>query len=218
MEFGENNRRLVQRVAKLKPNMIALTGDFIESPKDLPVVAALVSELSQIAPVYFSGGNHDWGSGVIDELKHTISENGGTYLSGKQLVVEESSDSIVLVGLEDPNSRADMPTPDEVLGNVSALFPSSYTLVLAHRNNFPDKYPALPCDLIFSGHGHGGLIRIPFVGGLIGTEKNLFPTYDAGVFHSGAYDMVVSRGLGGFPWYPRLLNNPEIVLVILEQK
>ena len=51
MEFGEHNRRLVQKVTKLEPDMIALTGDFIESPEDLPVVAALVSELSQIAPV-----------------------------------------------------------------------------------------------------------------------------------------------------------------------
>ena len=81
MEFGEHNRRLVQKVTKLEPDMIALTGDFIESPEDLPVVAALVSELSQIAPVYFSSGNHDWGSGVINEVKDTIWKVTNTVIS-----------------------------------------------------------------------------------------------------------------------------------------
>ena len=216
MEFGNDNEKLVQAVAALEPNMIALTGDYIESAEDLPVVANLVALLSDIAPVYFSSGNHDWASGAITELKDTITENGGTYLSGHRLVLEHQGDCIVLAGLEDPNSRADMPTPDMVLSAVSARFPNAYIVVLAHRNDFPAKYPDLPCDLILSGHGHGGLIRIPFVGGLIGTEMNLFPTYDAGVFSGGTYQMVVSRGLGGAPRYPRLLNNPEIVLITLE--
>lgn len=218
MEFGPNNKRLVKKVADLDPHMIALTGDYIESAADLPVVAALVSQLSDIAPVYYSSGNHDWASGAIPQLRETIEEHRGTYLSGRHQILERSGDSMVLIGLEDPNSRADLPTPDKVLEDVAARFPNACTVVLAHRNDFPEKYPDLPCDVILSGHGHGGLIRLPFVGGLIGTEMNLFPTYDAGVFPSGRYQMVVSRGLGGAPFYPRLLNNPEIVLVTLEQK
>ena len=89
---------------------------------------------------------------------------------------------------------------------------------MAHRNDFVTKYPNLPCDLIFTGHGHGGVIRLPLIGGLIGTERNLFPDFDAGLFQSGRYTMVVSRGLGDAPLLPRFLNNPEIVSVTLHKK
>ena len=216
MEFGENNQRLVKKVAAQNPNLIALTGDYIESADDLPIVATLVAQLSEIAPVYFTSGNHDWASKAIPALRNTIAENGGTYLSNEYRLLEHNGQSIVLAGVEDPNSNADMPRADEVVKAAADAYPDSYILLLAHRNDFPVKYPDLPCDIVFTGHGHGGVFRLPFVGGLVGTDLKLFPKYDAGVFESGQYSMVVSRGLGGAPFYPRLLNNPEIVCVTLE--
>lgn len=218
MEFGEDNARLVKKVAAQDPDLIALTGDYIEDAEDLPVVAALVEQLSDIAPVYFSSGNHDWASKAITELRETIESNGGTYLSNTYFELEHNGDSILLAGVEDPNSRADMPKPDAVLEQAAAEYPDKYVVLLAHRNDFTVKYPDLPCDVIFTGHGHGGVIRLPFLGGLIGTDLKLFPEYDNGVFPGERYSMVVSRGLGGFPFYPRLLNNPEIVAVTLRQK
>lgn len=217
MEFGENNKRLVDKVAAQSPDLIALTGDYIEDAEDLPVVANLVAQLSEIAPVYFSSGNHDWASKAIGELRNTIEANGGTYLSNTYFELEHNGETILLAGVEDPNSRADMPKPDAVLEQASAEYPDKYVVLLAHRNDFPVKYPDLPCDVIFTGHGHGGVIRLPIVGGLIGTDMKLFPEYDDGVFPCGRYNMVVSRGLGGAPFYPRLLNNPEIVVVTLHQ-
>lgn len=215
MEFGKDNRRLVRKVAAQSPDMIALTGDFIESAEDLPVVEALVKQLSEIAPVYFTSGNHDAASKAIEELKNTVNSNGGYYLSNEYVLLERENSSIVLAGVEDPNCYADMPHVDEVCTEIDAAFPDSYMILMAHRNEFPVSYPDLPCDLIFTGHGHGGVFRLPIVGGLVGTDLKLFPKYDAGVFPSGRYQMVVSRGLGGFPFYPRLLNNPEIVVVTL---
>lgn len=218
MEFGTDNHRLVKKVAALEPDLIALTGDYIEDAEDIAVVETLVGQLSEIAPVYFTSGNHDWASKAIKELEAAIDSHGGSYLSNEHLLLERDGASIVLAGVEDPNGRADMPKPEEVCEKIHAAYPDSFVMLMAHRNNFPVRYPALPCDVIFTGHGHGGLIRLPFVGGLIGTELNFFPTYDAGLFESGRYTMVVSRGLGGAPFYPRLLNNPEIVTVTLHTK
>ena len=215
MEFGKNNQRLVNKVADLEPDIIALTGDYIEDAGDLSVVRELVRQLSEIAPVYYTSGNHDWASKCIGDLRNAVDLNGGKYLSNEHLLLERDGASIVLAGVEDPNSNADMPRADAVIQKLNEAYPDSYIILLAHRNDFITRYPNLECDLIFTGHGHGGVVRLPFVGGLVGTDLKLSPTYDAGVFHRGRYDMVVSRGLGGAPYYPRLLNNPEIVCVTL---
>lgn len=217
-EFGKDNRRLVDRVAKLEPDLIALTGDYIECEEDLSVTRTLVEQLTEIAPVYFSSGNHDWASGAISQLRETVTDCGGVYLSNTYLELEHNGDTIILSGVEDPNSRADMPHPDEVLAKAFTDYPDKYIILLAHRNDFTVLYPDLSCDLIFTGHGHGGVVRLPVIGGVLGTDLQFFPDYDAGLYPSGRYTMVVSRGLGDAPIVPRFLNNPEIVAVTLQQK
>jgi len=217
-QYGENNRRLAKQVADLSPDLIALTGDYIERPEDIPVTETLILQLKEIAPVYFTSGNHDWASGAIKELKQAVTDCGGVYLSNESIELERNRETILLVGVEDPNSRADMVHPDRLLEQIAAKHPEKYIILLAHRNDFVTKYPALPCDVIFTGHGHGGVIRLPVLGGLIGTDRNLLPKYDAGLFQSGRYTMVVSRGLGDAPLIPRFLNNPEIVSVTLCKK
>lgn len=217
-EFGTDNNRLIKQVSRLKPDLIALTGDYIESAEQLPVTEHLIRKLTDIAPVYFTSGNHDWASGSIRALKETVTDSGGIYLSNEMVEPEREGHSIILVGVEDPNSRADMIRPDALLQQVAAEHPDKFTILLAHRNDFVSKYPDLPCDVIFTGHGHGGVIRLPFAGGLIGTDRSFFPAYDAGLFQSGRYTMVVSRGLGDAPLIPRFLNNPEIVSVTLHRK
>jgi len=217
-EFGEHNSRLVSKVAAVHPDLIALTGDYIESAKDIPITEHLIRQLSDIAPVTFTSGNHDWASGAISELKQAVTDSGGVYLSNEWMAVEQDGQQILLAGVEDPNGRADMIRPDGLLAQINADHPNSFVILQAHRNDFVKKYPVLPCDLVLTGHGHGGVIRLPFVGGLIGTEVNFFPTYDAGLFQSGRYTMVVSRGLGDTPLIPRFLNNPEIVSITLSCK
>lgn len=217
-EYGDDNSKLVEKVAALSPDLIALTGDYIESAEDIPITESLIRRLTDIGPVYFTSGNHDWASGAIGALKESVAGSGGVYLSNEWVMVERNGQQIILAGVEDPNGRADMIRPDALLEKIGTEHPDSFVILQAHRNDFVKKYPALPCDLIFTGHGHGGVIRLPVVGGIIGTDMNLFPTYDAGLFQSGRYTMVVSRGLGDVPMIPRFLNNPEIVAVTLHKK
>ena len=79
----------------------------------------------------------------------------------------------------------------------------------------------LGVDAVLCGHAHGGLIRLPFAGGLIGTDRSLIPDYDAGLYTAGRTQMVVSRGLGriglgsvGLP--VRLFNRPHLPVIVLE--
>lgn len=214
-EFGKDNCRLVKKVAALKPDCIALTGDYIEQEKDISITSKLIQQLITIAPVYFVSGNHDWASGAIRPLKKAVSNNGGIYLSNTYLSLTKNGESIILVGVEDPNSLADMIKPDELLEKVNQKYPNSFVLLLAHRNDYVRLYPKLPCDLILTGHGHGGVVRLPFVGGVFSHDGTLFPEYDAGIFQCNRYSMIVSRGLGPSPPLPRLFNPPEIVAVTL---
>lgn len=212
--FGRDNGRLVKAVKAAEPDIIVLTGDFIEGTKELPVVETLCSRLTEIAPVYFVSGNHDWASGEINALRTLLEDCGVKYLSNDYVELLRGGESIILAGVEDPNSRKDMMKPEELVDIINKTHSEKFVVLLAHRNDYPDKYPALKVDIIISGHGHGGLVRIPGVGGLFGANAELFPKYDSGVFKSGRYGMVVSRGLAPMT-IPRIFNNPEIVVVNL---
>jgi len=221
MQFGEDNSRLLSLVSEQRPDIIVLTGDFINrSNGSRPQAGKLrpfLRSLSELAPCFFVSGNHDWASGEIYGLAELLDECGIDYLRNEYILLEHDGDSVVLAGAEDPNGWADMPKPPEFIDSVRQENPDKFLILLGHRDNWMDRYPDLDADLIFCGHGHGGVVRLPFIGGVFGTEFNLFPKYDGGVFNNGNYDLVVSRGLGNANPIPRFLNPPEIVTVILEK-
>lgn len=215
MEFGRGNRRLVRLVAEQSPDLIVLTGDFIEQASDIPVTARLVEELCRLAPVYACSGNHDWASGAALELRDAIEQAGGVYLGNEYTFFSRGDDRLLIAGVEDPNSYADLVPPDDFLSPITEQYPDTFTILLGHRNDWPEQYPDLAADLIFSGHGHGGVIRLPGVGGLLGTDHRFFPEYDAGLYPARHYMMVVSRGLGSFSWIPRIGNPAEVLCLTL---
>ena len=212
-DFGD---RLVEQVRRQEPDIIALTGDFVTDSGDLEAVRALVPELVKICDVYFVSGNHEFGSRLADEVRGIMEDAGVKYLGNDAVVLERNGDSIVLAGVEDPLAYADMPSPPELMAELDDKYPDSYKILLGHRNYWMEEYPELPVDLILSGHAHGGLVRLPGIGGLIGTDRTLFPDYDAGLYENGRYTMIVSRGLGNSVPIPRLFNRPEIVSIILK--
>jgi len=232
--FGRDNDTLASDVLALKPDIIALTGDFITDAKDLPAARNLLERFKGI-PMYYVTGNHDWASGDIDALLAMLKDCGVTVLHNEWLTLERGGARIVLCGVEDPNSWADLEKPDSVVNRLRAAYPDDYVVLLGHRNYWALRYPDLNVDLILCGHGHGGIIRLPFIGGLFGTNKDLTtpvretfwekvkrtfrdtgPKYEAGLYQTDSYELIVSRGLGEAPPIPRFLNNPEIVEVTLK--
>lgn len=214
-EFGEDGMELVEKVKELEPDMIALTGDFVTDEGDLAAVEKLVARLTELCPVYFVSGNHEFGSGLAVKVRNILERAGVKYLSNEYLTISRGEDEILLGGVEDPLAYADMLSPDELAQKMNDAAPDAFKILLGHRNYWMTEYPELPVDLIFCGHAHGGLIRIPGVGGLIGTDRRLFPDFDAGQFNNGRYTLIVSRGLGNSVPIPRVFNRPEIVCVEL---
>ena len=214
-EFGEDGMELVEKVKELEPDIIALTGDFVTDEGDLAAVKKLAGRLTELCPVYFVSGNHEFGSGLAIKVRNILERAGVKYLSNEYLTISRGEDGILLGGVEDPLAYADMLSPDELAQKMNDAAPDAFKILLGHRNYWMTEYPELPVDLIFCGHAHGGLIRIPGVGGLIGTDRRLFPDFDAGQFNNGRYTLIVSRGLGNSVPIPRVFNRPEIVCVEL---
>lgn len=214
-EFGEDGMELVDKVGSLEPDMIALTGDFVTDEGDLAAVEKLAARLVKLCPVYFISGNHEFGSGLAVKVRNILERAGVKYLSNEYLTISRGEDGILLGGVEDPLAYADMLSPDELAQKMNDAAPDAFKILLGHRNYWMTEYPELPVDLIFCGHAHGGLIRIPGVGGLIGTDRRLFPDFDAGEYNNGRYTLIVSRGLGNSVPIPRVFNRPEIVCVEL---
>ena len=220
-EFGEDNQKLIDQVRSYEPDYIFLTGDlqdqYHQTPRSYSV--ALGRAFAEIAPTYYVTGNHEWAFKDVRDLKRELREAGVTVLTNEYVTLSRNGDSILLAGIDDPNGFADQKTPEALAENIRAAAPDTFWMLLAHRNNFFEKeYSYLGADLVISGHGHGGLIRLPFTDGLVSVERSFFPSYTAGFYHANDSDLFVSRGLGNSGRTFRLFNRPEIVVLTLEKK
>lgn len=217
-EFGEDNERLLAKVAAMKPDLIALTGDIIDQAGQMDMLPALAKGLSEIAPTYYVTGNHEWAVHRINDLKKLLKENGVRVLSNEYEIWEIDGATLAVAGVDDPNGLLGQKTGEELRGEIEA----DYTLLLSHRDTV-DTYARWGYDLVLCGHGHGGMIRVPLIDqGILGTSRNLFPKYDGGLvaYEQGGY-CFVSRGLGSntvpIPAF-RLFNRPDLPLLILHSE
>lgn len=220
-EYGENSQDLLALVAEQKPDLIVITGDLIDQEGQLQMIPALARGLAATAPTYYITGNHEWGLGTraVKELKGLLSQCGVTPLSNQYEILERDGARIVLAGVDDPNGYADQKTPEELFAQIENNAPGLFTLLLAHRNDRFGQYADAGYDFVMSGHGHGGIVRLPFVGGLVGTNRQFFPKWTSGVYTQRDSTLFVSRGLGNntvpFQGF-RLFNRPELAVVTLK--
>jgi len=218
--FGEENANLLETVQAQEPEYIFLVGDLLDAIRKVPegYAARTAAALSAIAPTYYVTGNHEWALGDVPELKKLLEAQGVTVLSNQFVTLERGGDTVVLAGIDDPNGFADQKSPETVAAEVCAEYGDPFWMLLAHRNNlFPDQYSLLGADLVISGHGHGGLIRLPFTDGLVSSERTFFPSYTAGLYEKNGSALFVTRGLGNSGYTFRLFNRPEIAVLTLRR-
>ena len=221
-EYGEGNSDLLAMVAGEKPDLIVVTGDLIDRESQMQMIPALARGLAATAPTYYITGNHEWGLGTakVRELKALLAQCGVTALSNQYELLERNGARIVLAGVDDPNGYADQKTPEELRAQIESETPGLFTVLLAHRNDRFDRYAAAGYKFVLSGHAHGGIVRLPFVGGLLGTDRQFFPEWTSGLYTVGDSTLFVSRGLGNntvpFQGF-RLFNRPELAVVTLKE-
>ena len=216
-EFGDGNSRLIKAMERTNPDIIVITGDFIDADGQMDIAETLIRGIKTIAPVYFITGNHEWDSGVIRELFAMLTEEGVTVLRNDYVLLARGSESIVLAGVEDPNGPADMISPYDFIQKIRGETDGKFLIALNHRNHLLDFFSSLGVELVISGHAHGGIVRFPFTDGLVGPRRELFPTHTSGVYTEGLTKMLVSRGVGTHAGMPRFLNNPHIPVAVLKK-
>ena len=222
-EFGEGNQRLLDMLREAGPDMIAITGDLIDSRKtNIAVALAFAKEAVKIAPCYYVSGNHEAGVSEYQDLKTGLEAAGVTILDDTQVKIEVSGKSITVIGVDDPSFSADYLTGDAAvidkkLSELAAEDPG-FTILLSHRPELFDTYVDHDIDLVLSGHAHGGQFRLPLIGGLVAPNQGLFPKYDAGLYSEDHTNMIVSCGLGNSIIPFRFNNRPEVVLIELKSQ
>jgi predicted MPP superfamily phosphohydrolase len=175
-EFGKRNSWLISLVEQEKPDMIAITGDMVDSSKpDMEVAERLAQKLIGIAPCYYVTGNHEaWIGEQYRELEKKLLDAGVAVLRDRSVMLTKNNESIELAGLDDPDF-----TDIDSSGQESRLktrlrdmrLSGGYRILLSHRPEDFSVYVSENVDLVLSGHTHGGQIRLPFVGGLIAPNQ-----------------------------------------------
>ncbi len=210
--FGKDNARLIAKIQEQTLDAIFLDGDMIDSRADSPDVQELlrlIESLCEIAPVYFSLGNHELEYMQTDtSLLTQVAEAGA-------VVVNDSYVDVTVAG--QPLRIGGTMGYGFAFGRTEEEFTSSQEYVFLFI--FNGAYTLWDVDLVLSGHTHGGLVRLPFIGGLYAPMQGLFPKYDRGYFQLGTHmQMVITSGLAGHGLLPRVNNLPEIVVVELVPK
>lgn len=221
-EFGKDNKRLLKKIKKCDPDIIALTGDLIDSRNtDLDVAINFVKEAVKIAPCYYVTGNHEGRIDGYTEYESKLLSLGVIVLDNKSIVIENEGQTIELHGLHDLESLKGEKYGYRERGVLEKLLEENkhqedgFDILLAHYPDFFDLYAKYGYDLVLSGHAHGGQFRLPFIGGLYAPGQGKLPKYDSGLFTEGNTSMIVSRGLGNSIFPFRINNTPEVVLVTL---
>lgn len=216
--FGRGSRRLLAAVRRAEPDLICIDGDLFDEHTDLAMLPPLLRGLCAIAPVYYVTGNHEWRVPGLRGILAQMRACGVTVLQDDWRVLRRGEDALVLAGTDDPCGPAERKTPAELIADIRAeAGEAAFLLLLAHRNDQLPQWSALGVQAVLAGHCHGGVVRLPFVGGLFGTDRRLFPAWDAGLYRQGETVLYVSRGLGYTNVHFRLFNRPEVAVIVLRR-
>lgn len=212
--YGDKQERIKGIVDKMQPDLIIIPGDLFDIDRDFNISFELISVL-QNYPVYFTSGNHDQYLKEIDDLRNRLKQMGVRVLENTTEVFQKGNTTIEICGLSDMGRKPNIePKQLDVMYQTD-----NYRVLISHRPDYIDFYKEISCNLIISGHVHGGQWRIPFINkGIYAPQQGLFPKYYDGIHRLKNKYLVISRGLAsGDPHIPRLYNNPEIVYITIKK-
>lgn len=230
--YGKNNGALIKAIVEEKPDYIFVGGDMLTRTMEESDDAALrfVRELPRICPVYAANGNHEqkmkefperYKEARYENYKRELKKAGVRLLENAQANLRMGSLPVTVSGLEIPAEcyghflcrRLPEIPMDELLPKADNR---RYQILLAHNPVYAKRYWEWGADLVLSGHLHGGIVRLPLIGGLITPQIQFFPKYSGDMYEEDGHVSIVSRGLGTHTVNIRLFNMAEVVSVTLE--
>lgn len=230
--FGKDNQKLIQKIKLLSPDIVVVTGDLIDGENNNYNVALdFMEEISKLYKVYYIIGNHEQ-KALIKKYKkeykeyfNRLHQMNFVNLDNKKVEILKGNKSINLYGLTVPyscykylfdNKNTTNIEKDFLIEKLGYIDKKQFNILLSHNPSYFDEYEKWGADLILCGHVHGGIIRIPFIGGLLSPDRKFFPKYDLGEYINDNSTMIVSKGLGGSKILIRVNCKPEIVSIKLK--
>ena len=234
--FGKDNKRLLETIDSQNPDIVVITGDLVEGDnKDFNIALNLIDELLKKYKVYHIIGNHEQKSLIkkhkelyktyFDKLykknivnldnEKTKVEKDGKYINIYGLIIPLEYYPYFFKNYKNKNMQLKQDFINNKLGEINI---DEYNILLAHTPFFFEDYEKYGVDLVLAGHVHGGIIRLPKVGGLLSPNREFFPKYDFGKYIKNNTTMLLSKGLGGSKVLIRFDCKPEIVSITLKSK
>lgn len=226
--YGEDNSRLLQEIINQNPEAVLVSGDMLVAGKvpQTSEALSLMDKLTRRYPVYYVNGNHEQRmrenkelykdayteySDAIKSLGVHLLENSGARIRIQKMKFQIWGYELPLDYYKRGSKRELLPMQIEhALGQPEDGF---FHILLAHHPAYFSAYEKWGADLTLCGHYHGGMIRLPFLGGVVSPQLRLFPEYSRGLFRLEDRSMIVSAGLGSHTIPLRLNNPPELVVI-----
>ena len=226
--YGKNNEKLLATVKEQNPDLILIGGDMLVGKADVSskVAESFVARLTEICPVYYANGNHEQRMKVypetfgtaFQEYKDRLIKSGVTFVENENVDFNWDGCQVKIHGLEIPVKyykkfcKQTLPV-DVVREQIGEPELNCYNILLAHNPTYVSTYLEWGADLILTGHFHGGVVRIPKLGGIITPQWHMFPKYSGELTKENEKYVVVSKGLGAHTLKIRFLNPAEIVVL-----
>lgn len=227
LSYGKDNIRLLDAIYKLKPDAVLSAGDMIvrTHPDTLVTACKLMKNLAQDFPVYYALGNHEYKMLLSEEYRSYYEKYEKALKRAGVHILRNTHEHAILKGerfcfwgLELPIEYYHKPRSPKLKRDVMEKLigipgKKEMQLLLAHNPKYGKTYFEWGADMIFSGHYHGGVIRLSEHHGLSSPQYLVLPPFCCGDFHKGDQHMFVSAGLGEHT-IPLRIHNPRELLVI----
>lgn len=236
-QYGTGNRKLLAALEEINPHVVMVAGDMLTAKpgKGYELAASFMEHVAEKFPVYYGLGNHEYRMKIYPEhygeefaeYVQRLEKAGIQVLDNEsariQVQREKRMTDIRVTGasierLYYKRFRKIYMAPDYLDSIVGTSDEKVFQILLAHNPEYFEEYADWGADLVFSGHVHGGIMRLPVLGGVISPKLVFFPKYDGGLFRRNASTMILSRGLGMHTIPIRIFNPAELVVVHLRPK
>ena len=219
-EFGKNQKRLIKNIKDANPDLIVITGDIVDRRKwGTKYMEEFLSRIKGNVPIYYVSGNHEVWSFKYETVKRILRKYDVNILDDDVKSIKRGNSEVKIAGIIDTGFENREEYVEDILKSLkNRIKPDEFSILLSHRPEHIEDYANARYDLVFSGHAHGGQIRVPFIGGIYAPHQGFMPQYTKGIIKMKNTDMVVSRGLGNSVIPIRILNKPEITVTVLKNK
>ena len=221
--FEKDNLKLLEKIHEEVPDIIVITGDMVNKyDTKFEKFLNIAETLSKKYKIYYIVGNHEIRL-KKEDLEYVLNKLRGfgiKILNDEKITIARKSDQVNIYGLNIPLSYYKIINkPDNVGEVISKVLKrcreEEFNILLAHNPLFFEEYSKHNVDLTLSGHVHGGMIRLPFLGAILSPERRFFPKYSGGIYEMNNKKLIVSRGLGHSKRGIRLFNKRDLVSITL---